>query len=123
MAGGDMRRERERADADRVAVVEPVVDTRGRESSDAEMPQRPEGAVTGAAGRDELGIAVADPQLRAGRLLQLAQSARVVEMRMRVEQHLDIANVEAELRDAADDQRCGLGIPAVDQDVALGPGD
>ena len=40
-----------------------------------------------------------------------------------VEQHFDVLDVEAELRDAGHDHRRGGGIAAVEHDVALGPGD
>jgi hypothetical protein len=47
----------------------------------------------------------------------------VVRVRVRVEQHPHVLDVEAELRDARDDQRRGLGIAAVDQHVAVRPGE
>ena len=43
-------------------------------------------------------------------------------MRLRVEQHLDVANVEAEPRDAVHDQRRRAGVAAVDQDVPFRAG-
>src|SRR5690606_7852579 len=75
------------------------------------------------AGGHDSGIPLADPQLRAGRLLQRAQAAGVVGVRVRVEQHLHIADVEAELRDARHDRRRALRIAAVDQYVARRPGE
>jgi len=100
--------------------------TRGRVSEEREVrdePEWPEGGIAGAAGRDHVGIALADPQLGTGRLLQRRKSACVVEVRVRVEQHFDVSDVEPEFGDARHDHRGGPGIAAVDQDVALGPGE
>ena len=44
-------------------------------------------------------------------------------VRLRVQEHFDVLDVEAELRDARHDHRRGAGIAAVEHDVALGPGD
>ena len=43
-------------------------------------------------------------------LLQLAEAARVVEVRVRVDQHFDVGDVEAGLRDARDDEQSVLWI-------------
>lgn len=128
VAGGDVRGERERPKADRLAVFKPVVDTRRREAAlpekSGEKPERPKGGICGvSAGGHNLRITLADPQFGAGRFLQSTKSARVVGMRVRVEQHFHVGDVEAELRDARHDQRCAFGIAAVDQYVALGSGE
>jgi hypothetical protein len=120
---GDVRRERQRADAHRVAVPEPTVHARRREPAHADEAERAEAAIPLAAPRDDRGVPLADPERRAGRLLQRLEPAGVVEVRVGVEQHLHVPDVEAELGDAADDQRGGLGVAAVDQDVARGPGE
>src|SRR5690349_23138178 len=95
-----------------------------REPAESEEPERSVGgSVAGATRLDHRRVAFTDPQLRAGRLLQLAQPTRVVGVRVRVEEDLHVLDAEAELRDAPDDERGGLRIAAVDQDVALRPGD
>src|SRR3954465_8382676 len=109
-----MTRERDWSDAYGVSILEPVVDARRGEAEGSEKPEHPEapeGGVSTAAGRDSIGIAFADPQFAAGRLLQFTKAARVVGVRVRVEQHFDVPDVESELADAGDDQWSGLGIP------------
>lgn len=128
VAGGDVRGERERPEANRLAVFKPVVDARRGETAlpenSGDKPERPKGGVCGVpAGDHNLSIARADPQFGAGRFLQSAKSARVVGVRVRVEQHFHVGDVEAELGDARHDQRCSFGIAAVDQYVALGSGE
>jgi hypothetical protein len=59
----------------------------------------------------------------AGRLLEHRQPARVIGMRFRVQEHFDILDVEAELRDAPHDHRRGGGIAGVEHNVALWRGD
>ena len=59
-------------------------------------------------------FAFADPGLRAGRVLQRCQSGRLVEVRMGVEEHFDVRDVEAEFGDAHHDRRRGPGVVAVD---------
>ena len=126
MAGRDVRGERDRPDTDRVAVLEPMVDARGRVADEPEPDERPHrqdhvGVV--AAGGDGVRARVAGPQLGAGRLLQHRQPARVVGVRLRVQEHFDVLDVEAELRDARHDHLRSGGIAGVEHDVALGPGD
>ena len=75
------------------------------------------------AGCDGICAGFARPQLGPGRLLERREAARVVHVRLRVQDHFDVPDVKAELRDARQDQRRGCGITAVDQDVTLGPGD
>ena len=126
MAARDVRGERDRPDTDRVAILEAVVDARGRVANDPdpnESPQRQEDVGVVAARGEGVGARVAGPQLGAGRLLEHGQPAPVVGVRLRVQEHFDVLDVEAELRDARHDHRRGAGIAAVEHDVALGPGD
>src|SRR5262245_11132320 len=44
-------------------------------------------------------------------------------MRLRVQEHFDILDAEAEFRNARDDHWCGGGIAAVEHDVAFGSSD
>ena len=76
-----------------------------------------------AAGGEGVGARVAGPQLGARRLLEHRQPAPVIGVRLRVQEHFDVLDVEAELRDARHDHLRGGGIAGVEHDVALGPGD
>jgi hypothetical protein len=76
-----------------------------------------------AAGGDDISARVAGPQLGAGCLLKCRQSTRVVGVRVRIQEHRDVPDVEAERRDARHNHRRGAGITAVEHDVARGPGD
>ena len=81
LPAGDVRGERDRPDADGVAVLEPVVDPRGRvadEPDPDEGPQRQGDVGVVAAGGDDVGARFAGPQLGARRLLERRQPARVV---------------------------------------------
>ena len=62
-------------------------------------------------------------ELRAGVLLQPGEPAGVVEMRMRVEQLLDVGDLEAELLDVRLDLRVRLGQAGVDENMTLRRGD
>jgi hypothetical protein len=124
VAAGDVRGECERPEADCVAVLEPVVHARGGEPPDAEEAERTVGGTVPCTSlRHDVGVAFTDPELCAGGLLQLAKAACVVGVRVGVEQYLHVPDVEAELRYAPLDERRGLGVAAVDEDVALGTGD
>src|SRR3954470_6748327 len=76
MSGGDMRGELDRADMDLRAVPKPMVDARCRVVEDRDVGdefQWPEAGVPGATVRDDVGIALADPQLGTGCFLQRGQ--------------------------------------------------
>src|SRR5690606_150726 len=124
-AGGDVGRELDRAESDRVAVREGVVDAWGGEPAEpdeAEIALRHQGWVVGATGRNDGGIAFTDPELATRRFLQGAESAGVVGVGMGIEQDLHVGDAEAELGDATHDRGGGLGIAPIDQDVPLRPG-
>src|SRR6185503_16356141 len=104
----------------------PMVNARGRVAEHAdpdESPQRQDAVAVVAPGGEGVGARVTGPQLCTRRLLERRQSAPVVGVRLRVQEHFDVRDVEAELRDARHDQSRGGGIAAVEHDVALGPGD
>jgi hypothetical protein len=96
------------------------VDARGRVANERrqQSPHGQDDVIVDAAGFDHLRAGFTCPQLTPGRLLKRSQTARVVHVRLRVQEHFDVLDVEAELRDARQDQRWGCGITAVDQDVA-----
>jgi hypothetical protein len=126
VAAGDVRGECEWSDADRVSVLQHVVDPNGRVADDPdpdEGPQRQDDVRVVASGGEAVGARFARPQLGTGRLLEHPQPARVVGVRLRAQEHFDVLDVEAELRDARHDHRRGAGIAAVEHDVALRPGD
>src|SRR5262245_21781837 len=103
MPGGDVRGERDWPNTDRVAVLEPVVDARWRVAEDADPEKGPQwqGAVgVVAAGGEGIAAGVAGPQLGTRRLLQHRQPAPMVRVRLGVQKHLDVLDIEAELRDA-----------------------
>ena len=64
-------------------------------------------------------VALAGDELRAGLLLDLGKAAGVIEMRMRVEDDLDVGDLEAELRDVVLDHAGRLRQRRVHQDQAL----
>ena len=68
--------ELEGAEANGVAVQKPVIHARGRKSAETEKPEWSESAVTGTTSGNGFRVAFADPELRAGRLLELAQFLR-----------------------------------------------
>src|SRR4029078_505251 len=121
-----MRGEFDRAYADRLAVLEPVVDARRRiieEWKKREESEGPEGRTASTAGRNDVGIAVADPELGAGLVLQRRQRTGVVAARLRVDEHLHVGDVETELGDARHEERRGGRLAAGNQDIALGAGE
>jgi len=63
------------------------------------------------------------PTVRHRTLLEHAQAARVVGVRLRVQEHFDVLEVETELRDALHDHRRCAGITTVEHDMGLGPGE
>ena len=106
VAAGDVCGQRDRSHTDRVAVLEPVVDARRRVSEDpdpGEGPQRQEPIGVVAAGGKGVGACVAGPQPGTRRLLEHCQPAPVVRVRLRVQEHFHVPDVEAELRNARHD--------------------
>src|SRR5215212_940525 len=100
-----------------------MVDTRRRISDQPAPDEEPDrkhvdGVIS--SGFDDRRAGLADPQLCARSFLQLRESARVIVVSLRVEQNLDVPDIEAELGNARHDQRRGSWITAVDQDVTLG---
>src|SRR5688572_8641132 len=96
-AASDVRGERDRPDTDRVAVLEPVIDARRRESEDPDLDESPErkGDVGVVAARgDDAGAPFTCPQLGAGRLLERWQPPCLVAARDRVQDHFDVLDVE-----------------------------
>jgi hypothetical protein len=103
-----------------------MVDTRGGEFAKTKEPEillGYKGRVIGSASRDDISITFADPECGTGGFLQCAQSARMIGVRVRVEQYFDIGNVEAKFRDAGHNRRRRFRITAIDQDMTFGPGD
>ena len=126
MAASDVRGECERPEADCVAVLEPVVDPHSRVPDDPDPDkgsERQDRVGVVATGGEGIGARFARPQFGTRRLLEHAQPAGMVRMRLRVQEHSDILDAEAEFRNARHDHRCGCGIAAIEHDVALGPGD
>src|SRR3954470_14300772 len=81
MSGGDVRGELDRADMDLGAVPESMVDARCRVVEDGDIGdefQWSEARIPSATFRDDVGIALADPQLGAGCLLQSRQTPGVI---------------------------------------------
>jgi hypothetical protein len=85
VAAGDVRGERKRPEADCVTVLEPVVDPHGRVADDPDPGkgserQDPVGVV--AAGGEGISARFTRPQFGTRRLLEHAQSAAMVGMRL-----------------------------------------
>src|SRR3954453_12659809 len=103
-----------------------MIDSGGRVAEDPdpdESPQRQDEVRVVASGSEAVRARLARPQLGTGRFLEHPQPAAVVGMRLRVQEHFDVLDVEAELRDARHDHWRGAGIAAIEHDVPRGPGD
>lgn len=126
VTAGDVRGECEGSNADRVSVLENMVDTSGRVSDDAEPQEkshRQDDIRVVATMGETVGARFAREQLGTGCFLQHHQSAAVIGMRLGVQEDFDVLDVEAELRDACHDHWRGAGISAVEHDVAFRSGD
>jgi hypothetical protein len=124
MAGSEVRREHDRPEADRVAVLEPVIDVRGWVADDPdpeERPQREHAVWVIAAGREGVGARLAGPQLRARRLLEHRQAAGVIGVRFRVQEHFDILDIEPSFAMLAMINFAVVGWPASSKKWPSGP--
>jgi hypothetical protein len=95
------------------SAAKPVVDPRGRITADDakpnEGPHRQEPVRVVAARGESVGARFAGPQLGSGCLLEHCQPTCVIRVRLRVEEHFDVLDLEAKLRDARHDNRAVVG--------------
>jgi hypothetical protein len=127
MSRCDVSSECGRPDTDRLAILEPVVDARRRIAPDDaepdEGPYRQDSVGIVSTGDQSVCARFAGPQLCSGRLLEHRQPTSVIGVRLRVEKHFDVLDVEAELGDARHNHTGCRRIAGVEDDVPLGPGD
>ena len=123
MAGRDMRGERDWSDSNRVAIRKHMAYAHAGVTADPGppkgSPRQQRRAVIDTAGREDGGARFAGPELGARRLLERGQPAGVIVVRVRVQKHFYIFDVEPQLRDAVDDHGRCARISPVNQDVAF----
>src|SRR5205807_2626079 len=72
-----------------------------------------------AAGAKEFGVAFSGEEFRAGKFLELRESAGVIEMSVTVQQDLYVAQLETKLLDVAFDLRRGFDKSTVENEMTL----
>jgi hypothetical protein len=124
VAARDMRGQSDGSQLDRRAVLEPVIDSRRGISDDSEpgqRTQRDDHVAIVATGGDDSRARLARPYFGTRRLLEDAQPASMIGVRLGVNKHLHIFDVKAESSDARHDHPRRRGIAGIEQHVTFGP--